>query len=243
MKRAWVHVLIVSALAAPAARAEESKGKLVLNGVFTPASLSFSESRRYTEFAEESTIEAQYRGKSAPGFDLGIEYRFLRHVGAAVGVSVVDRKETGSLTSGIPHPLYFERLRQVRADLNGMNYKETAFHVDLVVTGRRGSLEYAAFAGASFFKVQADLVDRLQFTQSYPFETVTLTGTPTARFDDRPVGFNGGASIEFHLANHFGLGAHARYSRAKVELVPSQGNSVSFDAGGLQVAAGARIYF
>ena len=51
-----------------------------------------------------------------------------------------------------------------------------------------------------------------------------------------------GASVDFALGTHFGLGVQGRWSSAKAELAAGEG-TVKIDAGGLDVAFGVRIYF
>jgi hypothetical protein len=116
------------------------------------------------------------------------------------------------------------------------------FHTDVVVSGRSGSLRFAGFAGASFFKVKADLLERIQFTQTYPYDTVQVTGTPAQKAEDSPVGWNVGASLDYAFSPHFGLGIQGRFSGASAELAAGQ-NKIKVDAGGLDVAFGVRIYF
>ena len=178
-----------------------------------------------------------------PGFEAGLEYVFVKRIGLAVSFASTSRNESATVRSGIPHPFYFDRKRQVEGETKEFSHKETAVHFDLVYAATAGSIGYSFFAGVSRIKVETDLVKELQFSQTYPFDTATLTGVPPQAFEDTPTGFNVGGSLDYRIGRNFGLGAQVRFSRAKARFAPSEGNSTEVDAGGLQVAAGARFLF
>lgn len=231
-------------LAAQGARVRETKGRLFVNGAFDVTSLDWSESRKYKEFAEESTIEAAYEASPGPGFEAGLEYTFVRRFGVAVSFASATRDESATVRSDLPHPFYFNRKRPVEGEAKGFSHKETALHFDVVYAAKAGSLGYSLFAGVSRIKVETDLVkEPLQFSQTYPYDTATLTGIPADTFEDTPTGFNVGGGLDYRIGRNFGFGAQVRFSRAKAKFTPSEGNSLEVDAGGLQVAAGARVFF
>src|SRR5262245_14259089 len=181
-------------------------------------------------FAEESTLNADYQAKSGLGFEAGLQYRFLRHLGAAVSFTSADRDESATIETGVPHPLYFDRPRALAGDAAGYSHKESAIHLDLVYSGRAGALEYAFFAGWSRSKVGTAVVERFAFSQSYPFDDATLTGIPAKRVEDSPFGFNVGGSLDYVLARNFGVGVQTRYSRASATLAPAEGARLDVDA-------------
>ncbi len=219
------------------------KARLFLNGAFAASSLDFDETRSFTEFAEQGSIATAYQEKTGPGFELGLQYNFSRHFGVAASFQITNRDGSASYQAALPHPLYLGKPRTASGALSSLSYQENAGLLDVVWTGSKGKWDVLLMGGATLFKVTADLVDRVQYSQSYPYDSVTVTGTSKASFSDSPVGFNVGGGLDYRFSSRFGLGAQARFARAKAKLVPSEGNSVEIDAGGLQVAAGARIYF
>jgi opacity protein-like surface antigen len=235
--------VLLGSLAQPASAADQWRVRVYANGLFVPTSSDFSETRTFTEFAEEGRFDARYQAGTGPGFEAGIQYNVLRSFGLAVGFSLADRDATGSFEASLPHPLYFDRDRELAGDLSGLSYKETAIHVGLVYSGSSGSLGYFLFGGGSLIKVEADLLQSVQYRQSYPYDEVTLTGTPTLAASDRPTGFHVGGALDYRLGKNFGLGAQARFSRATAKLAPPQGSAIEVSAGGFDVAAGLRVYF
>ena len=244
MKREAITLVLCAALGLAAeAGAADTRFKLSVNGTYSALKQDYSESRTFTEFAEAGSYDVSYSDKAGPGLDLGLQYDLTDHLGVALGYTLVSRDGTGSFTGRIPHPLYLNQPRQVSGDLGDRKYKEQAGHLDLVYFGRSGSLGFGVFAGVTVFRVEADLLDTVQYTQTYPYDTATVTGATKTAASATPIGFNVGAGLDYHIGTNFGLGLQLRFSRGSAELVPSEGNKVSIDAGGLQVSAGARVFF
>jgi hypothetical protein len=219
--------------------------RAIVNGAFAPAALKFAESRLFTEFAEQATLDARYDEKAGPGFDLGLQYNVGKRFGVLAGVSRMSRSGSGSFAAVLPHPLYFNQLRKAEGRLEGLHYSETAGHLDLVGSARSGPFELAVFGGATLFSVKTDVVDKLEYSHSYPYDSVTITGVPKQRVSRSPKGWNVGGRADYALGRErrFGVGLQLRYSEASVAIAPSEGNSFKFNAGGLQLAAGARFFF
>jgi hypothetical protein len=232
----------LTVLLLPAASAGAGEARIFLNGLYNVSSLKYSDSRTFTEFTEQGTLDTQYEAKSAFGFEGGLQYNFIKHLGLAASFASVTRDASGSYSASLPHPLYLDRPRSASGEAASLEYKETVVHSDVVVGGRSGSLRFGVFAGASFFNVKADVLERIQYDHTYPYDTVQVTGTPVQKAEDSPIGWNAGASFDYALGARFGLGVQGRFSRAKAELATGQG-TVKVDVGGLDVAFGVRIYF
>lgn len=224
------------------ASAGAGEARIFLNGLYNTSSPKYSDSRTFTEFTEQATLDTRYDAKAGPGFEGGLQYNFTKHLGLAASFASASHDASGSYAASLPHPLYLDRPRKVSGDVPGVKYRETVVHSDVVVSGRSGSLRFGGFAGASFFTAKADVVEKIQYDQTYPYDTVQVTGTPLQKAQDSPIGWNAGGSLDYALGIHFGLGVQGRYSRAKAELAAGQGK-VKVDVGGLDLAFGVRIYF
>ena len=235
---------LAAMLCAPALQAQD-RVRLIANGAFNPTKASFSETRSFTEFAETATVRADYQTKSAFAADVGVQVQLVNKLGAFVAYSSTSRDETGRFEASLPHPLYLSRPRSLDGDLTGYGYKEQALHLDLAYGEGRGHWDYALFAGLSRFSVQADLLDRVRYTQSYPYDSVTLGSAPARSVKDSPMGFNLGGRLDYRFgpSRRFGLGALLRFSRATGKLEATETSTLEVDAGGLQAGIGARLYF
>jgi opacity protein-like surface antigen len=214
-----------------------------IQGGFVAGSPSFAGARTFTEFAEQGRIESQYKEDPGPGLEAGLAWKFARRLGVSAAVSFDQRKEAGSFSATLPHPLYFGVPRRTAGDFRGGTQRETAVHLDLAFLGGSGRLQWSAFAGPSLIGVAVDLVQRVEYTQTYPFDTVMVTGTPLARTSGNAVGFNLGAGLDWQLARHAAIGTQVRFSRATVSLKPSADDRVDVDGGGAHVTAGLRLDF
>ncbi len=214
-----------------------------LHGGFVPGSPRFSGTRTFTEFAEQGRIESQYKEDPGPGFEASLAWKFGRRLGVSAAVSFDRRKEAGSFAATLPHPLYFGVPRRTAGDFRGGTQRETAVHLDLAFLGGSGRLQWSAFAGPSLIAVKADLLQRVDYTQAYPFDTVTVTGTSFERTSGHAVGFNLGAGLDWQVARHAAIGTQVRFSRATASLEPTADDRVDVHGGGAHVTAGVRLDF
>jgi hypothetical protein len=220
--------------------------RVVLNGAFWASGPSFSDSQTYPEYAEQTTLQTTYDVGSGFGPDLNLQVSLFRGLGVMIGYSLVSRTIDGTVEATRPHPLYLARPRTASAELSGFDYKEGALHLDLAYGRTAGRLDWAIFAGATLFQVEADLVQRPVFDDSYPYDELAISSVPSVTQEDSPTGFNAGARLDYRFGSsgRFGVGAQVRYSTASVKLKATpDATEASFDAGGLQAAAGLRLYF
>lgn len=215
---------------------------LFVNGAMSTNGLDFTESRSYELFHETATLETSYTESPAAGLELGAVVRLEGPLGFGASAELFDRSPTASFSSSVPHPFFYDRLRESsggRADLTG---RERALHFDPVYSfglGSRVSLD--VFAGASLFFVETDVVEDVQYEETFPFDELVQTGSTLRRFEQNPWGFNVGASTTFRVGGIVGVDFGVRYSRATVRVVPAEGREIVFDAGGLRLGAGVRV--
>jgi opacity protein-like surface antigen len=227
---------------APAPPAASGRVRLSLLGGFVPGSRRFDQTRALTEFQEAGRIESHYDERSGPGFEGGLAFRLTPRLGVAGAASFARRSLAGSFSARLPHPLYFDRLRPAAGDLQQGSLRETGVHLDLTVGGG-GRVQWTAFAGPSVVGVSTDLLRSVEYAQAYPYDAVTVTGTPMGRASGHGVGFNVGAGLDWRIAGHVAIGTQARFTRARIGLQAEGTDRVDVDAGGVLVAAGLRLDF
>ena len=152
------------------------------------------------------------------------------------------RRDAGTFAATLPHPLYFGAFRPASGDFRGASQSESAVHLDVALLGRGGRLQWSAFAGPSLLALQADLVQRVDYTQAYPFDTVTVTGTPFASTRNHAFGSTWARAWTgpSRATSRSGPGA---FSRATVSLAPTADDRVEIGAGGLYLTGGLRLDF
>jgi hypothetical protein len=216
--------------------------RLALRGTLRTGS-SFDEEREFTESVETGRVASTYSADLGVGGEIAAGWQFTRHVGVALAFSAARRNQSGTFTASIPHPLYFDQDRAAEGSLGGGTVTETALHLDLALVGGTGAVEWSLFGGPSVVRVNADLLSSLQYTQSYPFDSVTVTGTPLVPVRGRAAGFNVGGSADWRVGRRTAVGTQVRYTRAVIGLRPDAVNEVEVTAGGLQIGAGVRLAF
>ncbi len=218
---------------------------IAVDGGFWPAKAAFGDTRQYREYAETTTVTTSY-SQSGSGFgpDLSAQVRLFRDFGVLVGYSRASRDESGHFDAQRPNPLYLNRPRSLNGDLSGYQYQESALHLDLAFGRTAGKLGWSLFAGVTRFQVEADLLDQLAFNDAYPYDQLTLASAPAKRVKQSPTGLNVGGRLDYRLSRNFGAGVQLRYSSASVKLQATpDATQASFNAGGLQLGAGVRLYF
>jgi hypothetical protein len=243
------------AASAPAARAQApapppaktpDRVRLVVNAAFWPSGPSFSDSQTLTEYAEQTTIRTSYEAGSGFGPDLAVQVSLFRGLGLLVAYSRSSRDVTATVDVSRPHPLYLNRHRSASAENSGYELSEGAVHLDLAYARAAGHLDWAVFAGATLFQVEADLLSKPTYTDVYPYDELAIASTPSTTVKDSPTGFNVGGRLDYRFGSsrRFGAGVQVLYSTASVKLraVP-EATEAAFDAGGLSVGAGVRVYF
>ncbi len=233
-------------LLAPGASAQvesSKKGKFFVNGTLGLSTLDFAESWTFTEFVEEGTINASYSAEPSPGFEVGLAYEFMSHFGLRTSLTMAEYDESASYSASLPHPLYFDSPRQAEGDIQALSFKERVVYVDLVVSGAAGPLDLAAFGGVALVKVEGNLLQQINYSHSYPYDSVTVDSVPTTVVEDSAVGFDVGVSVDYRLGRYLGLGAQLRFSRATAELTHPDREIIEVETGGLQAAAGLRFRF
>jgi hypothetical protein len=230
----------------PKPTAAPGRVRLVLNAAFWPATPSFGDSRTFTEYAEETTIGASYDSSTAFGPDVAVQVSLLRGLGLLVGYSSATRDVTGQVEVSRPHPLYLDRDRSASSEISGYDLTEGAIHLDVAYARAAGHLDWAIFAGATFFQVEADLLARPTYTDVYPYDELVVASTPSTTAKDSPTGFNVGGRLDYRFGSsrRFGAGIQVLYSAASVKVrAAPDATEARLDAGGLSLGAGLRVYF
>jgi hypothetical protein len=98
-------------------------------------------------------------------------------------------------------------------------------------------------AGPSLVTVQQDLVNSVNFSETYPYDRAAFESAGLVRVRKSGVGFNVGADATWHATPMIGIGILLRYTRGNVSLpIPGQ-SEVHARAGGAQAGVGVRLFF
>jgi Outer membrane protein beta-barrel domain len=238
-------LLALVALSPQASAQTDRTGKLRIfaNGLWSVSKIDFDGTRAYTEFGETSSVVSQYTIDAGFGFEGGVRYDFAKHIGAAASFTSRSGDAAATFSTGLPHPLFFDRKREVTGEVDNLAYKERAEHVGLVLSTSTGRWDLAAVVGAAFFQVEGETIDLVQYQHAYPYDTATVTGVTRFAAKDSPIGFSIGATVDYRVHQHVALGAMARFASATAKFEQADQSSAEVKLGGLQVGAGLRLIF
>lgn len=216
-------------------------GFFSVSGLYQAGASSAHQSMSWTYFGETATLGSSLPAANAPGFDVGGGYRVWRNMEVGASVSVASKSGNAAVTGSIPHPLYANAMRSVSETLSTTR-TETGVHLHVGwVVPMPPKMTFMVFGGPAVFFVSQTMLagtSTIQFTETYPYDTVTLNGKSSTDSSKTAVGFSGGADIAYYFSRTVGVGGFVRYARATVKWSDL---GVETNAGGAQVGIGLRV--
>lgn len=192
-------------------------------------------------YQETGTITATYA--KPPRAQFHAAFGFGRGAFAVGGGVMVDRSSQPSdVSASVPSPFLFNAPRTATATSASLNATNLEFQIPVFWStswGRRGSL--VAFGGPSIFWTARDTVNNVVLNEAYPFSTVSIASTTSARHSGH--GFGGHIGVEAFYGRRPAIGGGVSFSRGTVSLNDSSGLSGSVHAGGVRGLFGIRWPF
>jgi opacity protein-like surface antigen len=236
--------LLTAIPAAPASAQATARVFIGVNGGYQASTTEFDDRFTFTRDQETGTTQTGYPIEAGATIDVGGGVRLWRGLGVGLAVTSFTRDGLARTTALVPHPLYLDRHREAAGEPGGIRREESAIHVQaqlsLPLTRR---LHLTLMGGPSVLRVNQAMVIDVNYTEEYPYDTVTFTGVDTARQKGTKTGFNVGADVRWMFTSRIGAGALVRLARATIDLEAAADRTVSIDAGGVQAGAGLRIVF
>jgi len=224
-------------------KAWKGRGFAVVSVGAQLAAPGYTSTADFTVHAEDATLNADAAIGIGPAFGVRGGVRVWKNLAVGGGLVYTSTSQTLDVTGRLPHPFQFGRYREVNGTADGLARTETlvAFEVSwLVALARR--VDMFVFAGPAYINVRQDMATRIQFNESFPYDTATFTGVETASVSGGGVGATGGIDVSYLVTKRLGIGGELRYSYASATLTPST-QPATVGLGGLQAAFGARILF
>jgi len=193
--------------------------------------------------AEDASLNADASIGVGPLFAARGGARVWKNLALGGGLAVASTSQSLAVTGRLPHPFQFNQFRQVEGSAEGLERLETlaAFEASwLMAVTRR--IDMFVFGGPAYIHVRQDMATKIQFTESYPYDSATFTGVETVSLSGGALGVTAGVDVSYLLTRRLGVGGELRYSYAKTTLTPST-QPASVPLGGLQVAFVARLLF
>jgi hypothetical protein len=229
--------------AMPAAAQPLPRFTISVNGGYQPSSTSFDDRFRFDLNRETASVDTDYSVDAGPLFDAGVGFRIWKGLGAGIAISRFSVDSAGRAEATLPHPLFFQRNRQISGETTGITREETGIHIQAQYQLPPFGNVYVTLAGGpSVLDIEQSIVTDVNFTEEFPYDTATYVGVDSRRVSGTATGFNAGADVRWMFTRNVGVGGLVRYTRASVDLTRN-GRTISVDAGGAQVGAGVRLAF
>lgn len=212
-----------------------ARGFVSVNVGAQPARGSISTGASFRVYDEGGTFSAEGGVANGSFFEVSGGVKVWRNLSVGIGYTGFSSKSNSSVTSSVPHPLFFNRpstATQVVADLQRTEHGVHVMALWLVpVTSK---IDVSLSVGPSFIQIEQ------QFVSSGTVGTGTQTFTPalateSGRVNGANVGFDG----TYMFSSRFGAGLLIRWAGGKSDLASVKGVS----AGGFQTGIGARLRF
>ena len=223
---------------------EPARGFVVVTGGSMSAAPAFSERRVFPFYAEDGTSDAVYGKKGRQVFEVGGGVRVWRQlfVGAAYGMS--SHRHAANLQGSLPHPFVFGAPRALEGAATGLERRESVVHVPVMWRLRATSrLDVMVFGGPSFISATQDLVDSLEFTETYPYDTAVFTGAKVVERSVTSLVPHGGVALSYRLFSRIGAGIQIRRAGTTADFEMATGRVIRSRVGGTQTTGGVWLGF
>lgn len=207
--------------------------------------LPFESNQSFEQYLETGSFKFERTIPKRPFFDAGAAVRLFRGLHAGMAVSILNDIGTGKLTAQVPHPLFFNQMRTMTADIQNITRKETGEHFQVSWTAAvAGGLEFSFFAGPSIFITEQTYVTKIALgldKETYPYDAYAFAGATNETFKGTINGYNAGADLTWRFAKKLGAGLLIRYSNGKKAFTPTGGKPFTVEVGGLHAGGGLRL--
>jgi hypothetical protein len=218
----------------------ESRFEAGLAFAETLGSSTFSGTQTVRDYAEDGSLKSSYKVAKAPGAGFDLQYNLGTTFGIRLGAQTFSRKSTGTFDAQIPHPFFFARPRSVSGTQSGLGFTETAFSLTAVYRGGSGKWKVNVEGGPAYFNVEATVADKMNFSDVYPYDTVTFSGVSSSKRKVSPIGFAVGLEIGRELSSAVVLVVQGRFTQASGDI-DINGQKMNVKAGGAQARIGLRL--
>jgi hypothetical protein len=243
IRRALPLLLLLIAAPSSAQNAWEGRVRLSFSAGAQVETARLAESIVLTHYVEDAPLTAELAKAAVPFFDAGVSVRLVGNVGMNLSASYLSNTGVADVSAEIPHPFFFNQRRAISGQAPGVTHAELAAHVDAVYVIVSPQIDLALFGGATFFKVDQDLVSDVIFAETFPFDTATFVSAKLSRVSESRIGYNAGADVTWKFSPRWGIGGLLRFSRARVPFSLDGLDAGSADVGGLQAGGGLRLLF
>jgi hypothetical protein len=198
----------------------------------------------YEEFAENAAFTATFNEKRTPTYGATVGARIWGALGAGVTVTRVQTRNAATVEADIPHPFFFDQFRHLSGEIGQTTRDELAVHGQVrIYIPIRSKFDVVLFGGPSRWQVRQTVLDRVSYTQTYPYDTAEFVGADVTDKQVTAWGYNGGVDVSVYFTHNIGVGSLVEIATANLPLQRPDGTTADANVGGLRGGAGLRLRF
>lgn len=214
-----------------------------VSGGMQSAGSAFGDTFERPLYTETERAEVDYPVNAGAVLAASGGYRVWKRFTVGAGVTRYSQRGDATVEARLPHPFFDAQFREVSGTTSALR-GETSAHLLLGwMQPLSARARLLVTAGPSFVSTEQTLVTDVRFSEAYPYDTAEFTGATTRRETRGAPGFNAGADLTWMFSRRMGAGALVQFTRARVRLNAGEGRRIAVDAGGVQAAAGLRLFF
>ena len=230
-------------------------GYLNLNAMYPSREYAVSQRRSMALYDETADFDIRHASSRGVPLDASVGFRVWSNLSVGVGATYLRTGQGVDVTGTVPHPLFYDRPREVRQQPSGFRRTEIAAHLQAGWTiPLAGRLDLALSAGPSLLFVRHDSVSAIAVREvGAPYDQARTEVTRAAAVRKRVPGANVGVDLTYHFIARrnpgsvfwaAGIGIFARWTTGTATLPePEFDPDQTIEAGGLQAGAGLRFRF
>jgi hypothetical protein len=213
------------------------------NAVYQASPTDFAETVTFDLYAEQGSFTTRFSPEPRTGFSAGMAGMAARRISVGAEVEFFTHAVPATLTASVPHPFFFATLRTAPFALPDLDQTQVAIHGQVRgVWQLTPALQISAGGGPSLFHLRQTVITEALYSESYPYDQVTVTRVNTDVSRKSYIGFNVAGDIAYFVTRHVGVGVSGGYSRADITL-PVENGTLDVRAGGPTIAAGLRLRY
>ena len=241
-------LLLLAGAAAPAAAqtattAAPAHGFVGIDAGYQSAPAATTTTATYTLNLEDASVTATYEGNPGPVFGARGGIRVWKGLAIGGGVAVFRQTGNAQVSARLPHPFYLNDHREGTITLGGFDRRETLVALEASWIVQAGSrTDVMVFGGPAFFTASRTVAGEVRYTESYPYDEISITDAERRSESASATGFTVGADVSYRFSRTVGVGGLVRYARASASF-GSGSETAAVDLGGLQASGGIRFRF
>jgi hypothetical protein len=142
----------------------------------------------------------------------------------------------------LPHPFFDNQFRTIDGTTTAKRQEIAVYPTVGWLIPFSSSVQLALNAGPSVMSVTQQFVTKVNFSETYPYDTALFTNAEVKESSRTAVGVYVGADVSWMFSKHVGAGGVFQFTRATVKEKVGD-RTVSIDAGGAQAGGGLRLVF